>query len=49
MANPNVKSFVCLDARRNSMKLMIGCVVPLEVRGCVVVNLETEYARRMGF
>jgi len=33
MVDPDVKPFVCLVARRNSMKLMIGCVIPLQVSG----------------
>jgi len=44
MVDPDVKSFVCLVARRNSMKLMIGCVIPIQVRVRAGVNLDTTYA-----
>ena len=47
MVDPNVKSFVCLVARWHSMKLMIGCLMPLQVRVPVSVNLDTAHARRM--
>jgi len=50
MVDPDVKPFICLVARRNSiMKLMIGCVVPLQVRVRVGVKLDAAYARRMKF
>jgi len=32
MVDPDVKSFICFAARRNSMKLMIACVIPIQVR-----------------
>ena len=49
MVDHDVKPFVCLVARRDSMKLMIGCVIPLQVRVRVGVNLDAAYARRMKF
>jgi len=51
MVDHDVKPFVCLVARRDSMKLMIGCVIPLQVRVPVRVgvNLDAAYARRMKF
>jgi len=50
MVDHDAKPFVCLVAR-DSMKLMIGCVIPLQVRVPVRVgvNLDAAYARRMKF
>jgi len=49
MVDRNVKPFVCLVARRNSMKMIIGCVIPLQMRVRVRVNLDAAHARRMKF
>jgi len=51
MVDRNVKPFVCLVARRNSMKMIIGCVIPLQMRVLVRVrvNLDAAHARRMKF
>jgi len=41
MVDSDVKSLVCLVARRNSMQLIIGYVIQLQVRVGLSVNLDT--------
>jgi len=40
MVDSDVKSLVCLVARRNSMQLIIGYVIQLQVRVGLSVNLD---------
>jgi len=47
MVDSDVKSFVCFVARRNSMRLMIGCFIPFQVHVHVGANLDAAHARRM--
>ena len=50
MADPNAKPLVCLATRKNSMKLIIGCVIPLQVQvhvcpGFRIVRLVKSWRR----
>jgi len=47
MVDSDVKSFICFVARRNSMRLMIGCFIPFQVHVHVGVNLDAAHAQRM--
>jgi len=47
MVDPDVKPLVCVVARRNSRKLMIGCFIPFLVQVRVGVNLDAADARRL--
>jgi len=49
IVNPDVEPLVGLVARRNAMKLMIGCVIPLQVRVRVGIKLDAAYTRGMKF
>ena len=44
MVDYYVKFFICLVARRNSMKLMVECDILLQVQVCVGVNLNMAHA-----
>jgi len=49
IVDPDIKQVFLFVAKENSMKLIIRCVIPLQVRARAGVNLDVAYAQRMSF
>ena len=49
IVDPDIKRVLRFIAKKNPMKLIIRCVIPLQVRSHVGGNLDPTYAQRMSF